>query len=294
MAEPMRLTVLGSGGNLPTPMPTCRCRVCVEARDRGVPYARGGNSLYLHDLQAVIDAPEHTHANLNREDIESVDYLFLTHWHPDHVGGVRAVQARNFAPVYEDPDYGLLDAGRDGQPTVVTTERVYHRTVDVAGALEHYLNVGWADLHLLDVDGPITANGVTARAIPYSLEGADDEDAAAFVFEREDRTLVVASDDARHLDESLLPDEIDLAIFECGFFYEAPDGEPILSEAELEFLAGELSHAEVLERVARVGADRTVLTEIEHLCARSYDDFRELEREYDGVRFAYDGLELEI
>ena len=40
----MDITILGSGGNAPTPMPTCDCRVCVEARDRGVPDARRGNS----------------------------------------------------------------------------------------------------------------------------------------------------------------------------------------------------------------------------------------------------------
>lgn len=294
MRESMRLTVLGSGGNLPTPMPTCTCRVCTEARECGGRYARRGNSLYIHDMNAVIDAPEHIFANLNREGIEAFDYLFLTHWHPDHVAGVRAVQSRNFAPVYEDSDYGLLDAGREGRPTVVTTDRVYERTCDIAGALEHYVSVGWAELHRLDVDGPVEVDGIDVRALPYSLEGDGDEDAAAFVFERNGRTLVVASDDARHLSVDRLPSGIDLAVFECGFFHEDPDGESILSAAELEFLAGELSHEEVLDRVDRVGPDRTILTEIEHFCARSYDDFRALERTYEDVRFAYDGLTVEV
>lgn len=289
----MRLTFLGSGGNLPIPMPTCSCRVCAEARERGPPYARQGNSMFLHEMNAVVDAPEHSHANLNREGIDELEYLLLTHWHPDHVAGVRVVQARDFAPVYDREDYGLLDAGREGRPTVVTTRRVYERTCDVAGALEHYVSVGWADRHLLDEAGPLTANGVTVRAIPYELEGDGDADAAAFVFEADDRTLVVASDDARHLDETRLP-EADLAVFECGFFEEGPDGSPILSSDDRAFLTGELTHEEVLERVERVAADRVVLTEIEHLCARGYDDFRALAADYDGVRFAYDGLTVEI
>lgn len=289
----MRLTVLGSGGNLPIPMPTCSCRMCAEARERGVPYARNGNSLFLHDLNAVIDAPEHTYANLNREGIDRVDFLLLTHWHPDHVAGVRAVQARDFAPVYEREDYGLLDAGRDGRPTVVTTRRVYERTCDVAGALEHYVSVGWAECHLLDEDGPLTANGVTVRSLPYELEGDGDADATGFEIDADGRTIVIASDDARHLEESQLPDA-DLAVFECGFFDEGPDGSTILSPEDRAFLAGELTHDEIMDRVERVAPDRTLLTEIEHLYARGYDDFRALEAEYDSVQFAYDGLTVEV
>ncbi|MFB6170928.1 MAG: MBL fold metallo-hydrolase [Haloarculaceae archaeon] len=293
MADPLRLTVLGSGGNLSTPLPTCSCHVCRQARARGAPHARNGNSLFLHDANALIDAPEHSYGNLNREGVERLDYVFLTHWHPDHVAGVRVVQSRDFAPMYDDRETGLLDVARAGQPTVVTTERVYERTCDVVGALDHYASVGWTDVHLLDVDGPLEANGVTARAIPYSLEGDGDEDAAAFVFERDDRTLLVASDDARHLDESALP-AADLAVFECGFFETDPAGDPILSETAREFLAGELYHDEVLARIERVDPDRALLTEIEHLTARSYDDFCDLAREYDRTRFASDGLTVEV
>lgn len=289
----MRLTFLGSGGNLPIPMPTCSCRICRQARDRGIPYARHGNSMYLHDMAAMVDAPEQSQANLNREGIDDLRYLFLTHWHPDHVGGIRVVQSRDFAPVYEREDYGLLDAGRDGQPTVVTTRRVYERTCDVAGALDHYRSVGWTDLHLLDEDGPLTDNGVTVRAIPYELEGDGDADAAAFVFEQGETTIVVASDDARHLDVDRLP-RADLAVFECGYFETDPDGTAILSEEARRFLAGELAHDEVMDRVDQAPANRVILTEIEHLYARSYDDFVALEAAYDGVQFAYDGLMVEV
>jgi len=296
MAEPMRLTVLGSGGNLPTPMPTCSCRVCVEARGEGIPHARHGNSLYLHDMGALVDAPEYTQANLNREAVDRLDYVFLTHWHPDHVAGVRAVQSRDFGPAFEDPDVGLVETARESPPTVVTTRRVYERTCDVAGALEHYLNIGWADLHVIDEDGPIEANGVTARAIPYALEGDGDVDAAAFVFERGDRTLLVASDDARYLDEDALPSAIDLAVFECGYFERTPDGAEILTEIDRRFLADEMSHDEVLARIERVAPDRTILTEIEHLTARSHDDLLALaeQPEYETVEFAHDGLTIEV
>jgi phosphoribosyl 1,2-cyclic phosphate phosphodiesterase len=33
---------LGSGGAVPTPRPGCECRICAEARLKGVPYSRTG------------------------------------------------------------------------------------------------------------------------------------------------------------------------------------------------------------------------------------------------------------
>jgi Metal-dependent hydrolases of the beta-lactamase superfamily III len=88
----MEITVLGSGGNSPTPMPTCDCRVCVEARAKGVPYARRGNSLFLHDADLLVDTPELVWHSLNREGIDAVEYIFLSHFHADHTLGLRTVQ----------------------------------------------------------------------------------------------------------------------------------------------------------------------------------------------------------
>jgi len=299
MTDPLELTFLGSGGNLPIPMPTCTCRVCEQARTEDEPYTRRGNSMFLHDANAMIDAPEHSFEAMNRADIERVDTLLLTHWHPDHVCGVRAVaQSRDLSRNLEEDDWGLLDTAREHRPTILTTERVYERTCDVVGALEHFTNVGYIEVEFLD-DGPRelecdSGENVTLRPIPYELEGDGDEDAVAFVLERGDRTLLVASDDARHLEETLLPEDIDLAVFECGVFTEGPDGTRILTEMDHEFLAGEMFHGDVLDRVERVDPDRAILTEIEHLTGRSHDDFRELEAEYDRVRFAHDGLTVEV
>ena len=38
----MQVEILGSGGATAIPRPGCECRVCVEARERGVPYSRTG------------------------------------------------------------------------------------------------------------------------------------------------------------------------------------------------------------------------------------------------------------
>lgn len=285
----MDLLVLGSGGNTPIPTPTCRCDVCVQAREEGVPYARGGNALYLPDIAAMVDAPEYAFAALNREGIQELEYVLLTHWHPDHVNGLRVVQARD-RTAYD----GLVEAVVEGGPTIVTTRAVYERTCEVFGQLEHFVDRRFADVHFLD-DDPLEVDGVTVRPIPYALEG-DRIDATAFHVTDGDVTVLMATDDARYLPEADLPISIDLAVFECGLFDEGPDGETLLAETDKEFLAEELSHAEVMARVDRVAADRTLLTEIEHLAGRSHDDFLALAEgsAYETVQFAHDGLALQV
>lgn len=288
----MELLFLGSGGNSPTPMPTCDCDVCEEARERGTPYARHGNSMYLRGLNAMIDAPEQTFTNLNREGIDALDYVFLTHWHPDHVSGIRAVQSRNYA-AFDPSRESRAELYGGAAPTVVTTRAVYERTRRLT-SLDHFAEEReFADLHLLDEDGPLRANGFVVRSIPYALTGGE-LDATAFVVERDETTLLVASDDAKFLDEARLPDDVDLAVFECGLFERGPDGRPLWSEEYLDRLSHEPRHGEILDRIERLDPTRAVLTEIEHGYVRSFDDYRALEESYDGVGFAYDGLEIEV
>lgn len=227
----MRLLVLGSGGNTPIPTPTCACTVCEQARTAGPPYSRGGNSLYLPDIAAMVDAPEFAFRALNRERVQNLDYIFLTHWHPDHINGLRLVQSRDMTA-----HDGLLDAVAAGGPTLVTTETVYERVRDIFGQVEHFTDMGFADLRFID-DDPLEIGPATIHSIPCALE---DED--------------------------------------------------------LDFLADELTHQEVLARIDRLGYDRVLLTEIEHLTARSHDDFAALADgdTYDSITFAYDGLEIEL
>jgi phosphoribosyl 1,2-cyclic phosphate phosphodiesterase len=247
----MELLALGSGGNTPIPTPTCRCDVCVEARAEGVPYARGGNSLYLPEIGAMVDAPEFAFAALNREEIADLESILLTHWHPDHVNGLRVVQSRD-----RTAHDGLVEAVVEGGPTIVTTRAVYERTCEVFGQLDHFVDRRIADVRFLDEE-PLEVGGVTIQAIPYALEG-DEVDATAFQVTDGDATLLIAADDARHLPEEDLPAGIDLAVLECGLFDEGPAGETLLTETDQEFLTEELYHDEVMARVDRVAPQRTL------------------------------------
>jgi phosphoribosyl 1,2-cyclic phosphate phosphodiesterase len=284
----MRLTVLGSGGNSPTPMPTCQCRVCVEARERGVPYARRGNALYVHDVAALVDCPELVWETLNREGIVDVEYVFLTHFHADHTLGLRVLQALGG----EDPP--LTDFVGD-VPTLVLSEATHRRAVEGNEVLAHLVDA-WADVRLL-ADGETMDLGdtrVTHHSAPIEPDGPDA--ISGFCFEDGDATVFLSPDENRHFDLDRLP-ALDCWVKETGYFRETPAGDTLVTnEAEHNAIAHEMTFEESLDQVRAVEADHVVMTEIEELYRRSYDDYRALEVEYEhlGVEFAYDGLELDV
>ncbi|MEF8812889.1 MAG: MBL fold metallo-hydrolase [Halovenus sp.] len=284
----MEITVLGSGGNAPIPMPTCHCRVCDEAREKGEPYARRGNSLFVHDENILIDAPELVWHSLNRERIEQVDYIFLSHFHADHTLGLRALQSLALE------NLPLTDFVGE-TPTLVTSPETYERAIE-ASEFFQILTGQWADTELLE-DGESTRIGeLELTHIAAEIEEGGDKDISGFLFEEGGASVFVSPDENRHFELDRLP-PLDLWIKETGYFRKSPDGELLVTEeAEEAVLAHEMTFEESLAQVRERQPTRTVFTEIEELYRRSYDDYRRLEREYDGlnVRFAYDGMRIEV
>ncbi|MBC8061054.1 MAG: MBL fold metallo-hydrolase [Clostridiaceae bacterium] len=92
----MKLNLLGSGGVAPPPRPCCNCKVCTEARQKGIPFLRTGPSLYVYDAGLLFDTPDEIRIQLNRENIDKVENIILTHWHPDHTQGLRVMEQINF------------------------------------------------------------------------------------------------------------------------------------------------------------------------------------------------------
>jgi phosphoribosyl 1,2-cyclic phosphate phosphodiesterase len=284
----MDVTILGSGGNSPTPMPTCGCRVCEEAREKGEPYARRGNSIFVHDGNVLIDAPELVWYSLNRERITTVDYVFLTHFHADHTLGLRSLQPLGMEDVPVTDFVGET-------PRLLMSHETYERAIQENTVFEH-LAEQWSTVDLLD-DGESRAIGdleVTHVGAPIREGG--DRTISGFLFEDGPKSVFVSPDENRHFDLDRLP-HLDLWIKETGYFTETPDGRPLVTqEAEETGLQHEMTFEESMEQVRAVQPDRTVCTEIEELFRRSYDDYRDLAGQYAdlNVEFAYDGMEITV
>jgi phosphoribosyl 1,2-cyclic phosphate phosphodiesterase len=284
----MEFTVLGSGGNSPTPMPTCDCRVCEEAREKGIPYARRGNSLFVHDENILVDAPELVWESLNRESVRAVDYVFLTHFHADHTLGLRVLQPLGME------DVPVTDFVGD-PPTLVVSETTSERVIEGNEVFSHLAEV-WSDVEVLD-DGETRAFGdLSVTHLTADIHEDGDGAISGFLFEDGTATAFVSPDENRHFDLDRLPD-LDLWVKETGYFPETPDGEPLVTQEAAETtLAHEMTFEDSLAQVRTVEPGRVVCTEIEELFRRSYDDYKRLERDHEdlNLEFAYDGMRIEL
>ena len=97
----MRFNLLGTGGVTPIPKPCCDCELCVNARENGWQDYQTGPSMFIYDDNILFDTPEEVRFQLNRENIEKVENVILTHWHPDHTQGIRIVEQINFNHIKE-------------------------------------------------------------------------------------------------------------------------------------------------------------------------------------------------
>lgn len=88
----MKLTFLGTGTSFGIPVIGCDCETCTsdDPRDRRTRHA----ALVQEDDAAVlIDAPPELRLQLTRHRVRSVDGVWITHCHADHVHGVDDLRA---------------------------------------------------------------------------------------------------------------------------------------------------------------------------------------------------------
>jgi phosphoribosyl 1,2-cyclic phosphate phosphodiesterase len=284
----MRIEILGSAGAAPTPRPGCTCHVCVEARERGVPYARTGPSLFVHGPDLLFDTPEESRIQLERAGIATIAACFYSHWHPDHTMGRRLWETLNFDFRTWPPE-----AKRRVETPIYLPEQVARDFRSYLGLWEHFAFMaehGWVRIAELADGDVVEVGGWTVR--PFRL--AEDY-VYAFVLERDGRRVLLAPDELNGWSPPADVRGVAVAVLPMGICEHHPlTGERRL-HPEHALLRYEATFEETLGIVRELGAGRTVLSHIEEMDGLSYDDLLELERRLDGVvEFAYDGLTIEI
>jgi phosphoribosyl 1,2-cyclic phosphate phosphodiesterase len=287
----MRVEILGSGGATTTPRPGCACAVCAEARERGVPYARTGPSVFVHGPDAVFDTPEEAKLQLDRAELPEIAACFYSHWHPDHTMGRRVWETRN-----ADFRGWPREAKRNLTTDVYLPQQVAADHREYLGGWKHLAFMeerGWIRLHEL-ADGDVVQLGdVTVR--PFRL-------ACGYVYAFElvegDRRLLLAMDE---LVGWRPPEELrgcDLAVIPMGICELDPLTGERLIPADHPILRFEATYPETLEIVRQLAPERVVFIHVEEIHGLSHDDLQELGRRLreDGVpaTFAWDGLAVDV
>lgn len=283
----MKFIIAGSGGCVCTPKPLCQCAVCVEARRRGYPYRRCGCSLYLEEAALLIDTPEDIAVALNNADILRVDNIMYSHWDPDHTMGLRIMEQlrlewldeyegkRAYTPinVYAQPGV-MRDIGAIRNP---------------AGGFMDYYEYALGLITRIEAEGALLGGvRVTFTAVPSSKA------VTVFTFESEGKKVVYAPCDCKPFPvDSAAVRGADVLILGNTFVGDTlKNGRALPPDSPLRRELFSLGEARELAR--QLEARELIITHLEEDWGKSYDDYLALERRCTGLRFAFDGMTLEV
>jgi phosphoribosyl 1,2-cyclic phosphate phosphodiesterase len=268
------------------PKPLCRCAVCEEAREKGAPYARTGPSAFIHDENILIDTPAEIALQLNRSGIDQVTCLMFTHLDPDHVEGFRVVEQITL-------DFRTWRAYPGKCIRLVLPEPLYQRLRDVGSVygplIDYYETQGF--VHSSPFRDETRIGNVKVTAIPVDRGITQ---SFIYVFDSEDKRLIYAPCDIRPFPEER--EEVrgaDLVVIQPGIFedglkhgFKYPQDH--VSRTTL------YTFEQTLALAARIKAQRILLIHLEEYWNRTHDDYLALEKKFDNVQFAHDGMRVSV
>jgi phosphoribosyl 1,2-cyclic phosphate phosphodiesterase len=253
----MKLTFLGTGTSLGSPVIACDCAVCRSAdpRDRRL---RTSALIEAGDVTMVIDAGPDFRQQMLRADVRRVDGILLTHEHKDHTAGLDDVRAFNYA--------------MRAPMNIYATERVQEvvrKDFDYAFAAERYHGAPRMTLHTIGTE-PFEVAGVEVTPIRGMHAKLP---VTGFRI-----GLLAYLTDFSYIDDAEVEKLRGVEVL-------------VLNALRRERHHSHFTLDEALELSGRVGARYTFFTHVSHEMGRMTDIERELP---PNTFFAYDGLSYEF
>jgi len=287
----MTLEILGSGGAVAVPRAFCSCRVCTQARaNPRPPYVRNGPSLYIHDLELLIDTPEEIRVQLNRSGIMSVKTVLYTHWHPDHTAGIRLFESNYSVASLLDPDVPPRSTRVVLPDRVERTFARYHALGEKLAYMEQF---GLVQVTAVQEDTGFRLDGW--EITPVSLA---EDIAVGYLFDGAKRVFVCM--DEAHAFEPADMNPLDLAILQCGFFLRHPLTDEPLIAPDHPVIHREATFEDTLQLARKLDAQRVVFLHLNHGLGLTPEEFDEIARRLaedpslPPVTFAYDTMKIQI
>ncbi len=290
----MRIEFLGTGGATTTPRPCCDCRICEEARTRGVPFSRNGPAIFVHGPDLLIDTPEDIVHSLNRANIRRVRAATWSHWHPDHTAGCRVFESMNLRlwdwPPHHETTPLYLPAG---------VKADFDRFQGLGERLDYLEGrQGTIRQHVLTEGDSFTLDGVTVQPVRLPAPTAA---VYAFILAAGDKRVLIAPDELVGWSPPADLGRFDLAILPTGVFEFDPFSGERRVPADHPVLGTEATFRQTLDMVRALEAERVLFAHIEEYDGHSYDDLLRLQRalmregpDLGSVMFAFDRLTLSL
>lgn len=282
----MKFIITGSGGCVCTPKPLCQCNVCVEARKKGYPYKRCGCSLFLDDISLLVDTPEDIAIAINNADIKGIDNILYSHWDPDHTLGMRIMEQLRLEWLdYYDkikPENPInIFAWADVMSDINQIRSKY------GSLLDYYEHMGLIKRTI--VDSYIEINDIRISFVPVQKS----KSVSVFVFESNGKKLVYAPCDCVPFPNDNIIQNADILIIGNTYIGNVLKNGRIITEDHP--LHNELhSMSDIFKIVETMNIKNVIVTHIEEDWGKSYSDYLELEKQYTNLKFAYDGMIVEL
>lgn len=280
----MKLKIIGSGGCVALPKPLCKCRICKEARLKGHPYSRYGCSLFIEDLGMLIDTPEDITQAINYSELDEINYVLYSHVDPDHTLGMR---------VFEHIRLNWLEISKGKECTnPVNVLAMDHVMEDInsikfklGSYLDYYENVRKLIIRK-SIESSIIIDGIKISFLKVNH-------ATIFVFEKYDKKVIYAPCDVKPFPKDIIFEDADLLIIGNTVVGDKLKDGFILDENNP--LRKELFTLDEIQNLKNnYGIKNVIITHLEEDWGKSYDDYIKLEKQYKNIKFAYDGMKIEI
>ena len=280
----MKFKIIGSGGCVSLPKPLCNCKICNEARLKGKPYSRYGCSLFLEDINLLIDTPEDIVHAINHSNIKDINTVLFSHVDPDHTLGFR---------VFEQLRLNWLEVSEGKECknpiNVYAMEHVMSDINSIQFKFGTYLDYYENTRNLIKRE--IINKSMYIEDIKISCIKVNHT--TVFVFEENDKKVIYAPCDVKPFPNDEILKNAELLIIGNTVVGDILKGGFVLKEDNP--LRKELFSLDEIQNIKReYNINNVIITHLEEDWGKSYDDYLELENKYSGIQFAYDGMEIDI
>ncbi|NMA83109.1 MAG: MBL fold metallo-hydrolase [Epulopiscium sp.] len=280
----MKFIVLGSGGCVALPKPLCNCKVCKEARKKGNPYSRFGCSLFLEDLNLLVDTPEDIVHALNYANIQQVNFVLFSHMDPDHTLGMRIFEHMRL-------NWFEISEGKEctNPISVFAMEHVMSDMNSIGSKLGSYLDYYENSRNI--IKRKVVSKFIYLDDIKLTFIKADS--ATVFVFEQKKNKVIYAPCDVKPFPDNDIFKDANVLIIGSTIVGKVLKDNYILKENNI--LNDELFNMIEIEQLKdKYRIQEVIITHLEEDWGKSYDDYLELQKQYKDIIFAYDGMTFEV
>lgn len=245
--------------------------------------------MFIEDVNILFDTPEEIASQLNRERIDTVDYIFYTHWHPDHTFGMRIVER-----MYKFwLDMFVKGKKPRNKVKICAVSKVMEdlESMGYKGGtfFRYYEKSGLIKTIELKNEIPFKIRNLTIT--PFEVQTTYNI-STVFLIQENHKRVVYAPCDVKPFPEN--PELADLDLLIIGSFHlEGPLKEGIVIPPNNPLRKELFSLEEIQELAQKLHAKKTILTHIEEEWGKTYDEYKQLE-DKNNLKFAYDGMKIEI